>query len=188
MDQLRRDPVVAGLGTKTTRRAALAAALLALVALAGCQGCRATSASAPRSLTNAETSPDALARKFLSCLAADDLEAMKALRVSKDEFCRYVFPELPASKMNNVTCDFVWDQATLTSMAGMKHMLDANAKRRYELVSVRFQGTERHQTYNVLQKPVVTVRDETGTESEMRLFGSMLEMDGQYKLFSFVGD
>jgi hypothetical protein len=113
---------------------------------------------------------------------------MKGLRITRDEFCRYVFPELPAAKTPNVSCDWVWDQATLKSMAGMKRVLDDNAGKRYELVSIRFASTERHDTYNVLSRPVATVRDEAGRTSDVRLFGSMLELDGQYKLFSFVVD
>lgn len=165
-----------------------AALLLLLVAPVGAlQGCR-TVASAPRTLANAESSPEALTSRFLDALAADDLEAIKRLRISKEEFCGYVFPELPASKLNNVTCDFVWSQATLKSMSGMTRMLDKNKGKRLELVSVKFAATERHETYRVLKDPVVSVRDETGAVQELRLFGSMLEMDGQYKLFSFVVD
>jgi hypothetical protein len=151
------------------------------------QGCR-TVASAPRALAGAESSPEALARLFLDDLARDDVEAMKRLRVSKEEFCAYVFPELPASRTPIVTCDWVWDQATLKCMAEMAHVLKGHRGRRYELVSLRFAATEQYASYRVLKSPVVTVRDETGATAEVRLFGSMLELDGQYKLFSFVVD
>ena len=190
MDQVR---VTGPVGRRAAARRAAArrATALLLVAtlglLGGAQACRTVS-SAPRTLAAAEPSPDALARRFLDCLAKDDLEGMKALRVTEDEFCAYVFPELPASKLNNVTCDWVWDQATLKSMAGMKRMLDGNHGRRYELVSLRFAATEEHDTYRVLKSPVATLRDESGQVQEVRLFGSMLEMEGQYKLFSFVVD
>jgi hypothetical protein len=32
------------------------------------------------------------------------------------------------------------------------------------------------------------LRDEAGEVRELKLFGSMLELDGRYKLFSFVVD
>ncbi len=166
---------------------AVALLLLLVAPIGALEGCR-TVASAPRALANAEPSPEALTSRFLDGLAADDLEAIKRLRISKEEFCGYVFPELPASKLNNVTCDFVWSQATLKSMSGMTRMLDGNKGKRFELVSVKFGATERHESYRVLKDPVVTVRDETGAVQSVRLFGSMLEMDGQYKLFSFVVD
>ncbi|HQR39347.1 MAG TPA: hypothetical protein PLF26_13220 [Blastocatellia bacterium] len=173
------------------RAAARAAALFvlssAIAGLGAFQGCRSVS-SAPRPLVNAQASPDDLARRFLDCLARHDVESMKALRITKDEFCRYVFPELPASRTPNVSCDWVWDQATLKSMAGMTRMLDDNGSANYEFVSMSVASTERHETYAVLKNPVVTVRDATGSTRDVRLFGSVLELDGQYKLFSFVVD
>jgi hypothetical protein len=145
--------------------------------------------AAPRVLANASTSAEDLARRFLDALGRDDLEAIKALRLEKSEFCSYVWPELPASKLPNVTCDFAWSQATLNSMAGMNSMLKKHKRHRYELVSLRFAAPEeRHESFVVLKDPLVTVRDETGETNELCLFGSMLQMDGQYKLFSFVVD
>ena len=187
MDQLRAGFELAAPPRKKGAAARVAAALVLLCGLVCAQGCR-TASSSPRALAGAESSPEALARRFLDDLARDDLESMKRLRVSKGEFCAYVFPELPAAKTPNVTCDWVWDQAALKSMAGMSRMLQQNQGKRYELVSMRFAGTEEHDSYRVLESPVVTVRDETGATSEVRLFGSLLELDGQYKLFSFVVD
>ena len=158
--------------------------LLAIAALAGC----GTSASSVRILSNADPTPEALAARFLDALSRDDLEAIKAMRLTEQEFCAYVFPELPSSKLPNVHCDFVWSQATLNSMAGMTRMQKAHKAKRYELVSVRFAAVETYDSYRVHKEPVVTVRDESGATTEARLFGSMLELDGQYKLFSFVVD
>lgn len=151
------------------------------------QGCR-TAHSAPRQLAASSASPEDLARRFLVSLASDDLRGMRELRITKQEFCEFVFPELPASKTPNVSCDWVWEQATLKSMAGMKRMLDGNQGKQYDLVSIRFAEAEQYASFRVLENPVATVKDESGATSEVRLFGSMLEMDGQYKLFSFVVD
>ena len=159
-----------------------------LVVTTGIAGCRTAHSDSKRSLAGAAASPEALAERALAALAANDLEGMKSLRLTKAEFCRYVFPELPAAKLPNVSCDWVWDQATLKSMAGMKRVVDASAGRKLELVSVRFTGEDRYASYRVLKNPVVTVRDPSGAVTEERLFGSVLELDGQYKLFSFVVD
>jgi hypothetical protein len=154
------------------------------VVVAGC----GTAASSARTLSNADPTPEALATRFLDALSRDDLEAIKAMRLTEQEFCAYVFPELPSSKLPNVECDFVWSQATLNSMAGMTRMQKAHGGRRYQLVSVRFAAVEKYGSYRVHKEPVVTVRDEFGATIEARLFGSILELDGQYKLFSFVVD
>jgi len=100
-----------------------------------------------------------------------------------------VWPDLPASRLPNVSCDFAWDQATLNSLSGLVEMLRDHEGRKYELVSLRFaKGTEAYPSYKVHKETWLRVRDETGAESELRLFGSMLEMDGNFKLFSFVVD
>jgi hypothetical protein len=159
--------------------------LLTAAALAA--GC-GTSASTARTLASASPSPEALAARYLDALGRDDLEAMKALRLTEQEFCAYVFPELPSSRLPNVTCDFVWSQATLNSMAGMQRLLESHRGKRYTLVSVRFAGVDEYGTYRVHKEPVATFRDAAGATREARLFGSMLELDGQYKLFGFVVD
>jgi len=187
MDQLRNRVELTGTRKGKGAAALVAAALFLLFALTAAQACRTVS-SAPRMLANAEPSPEALARRFLDDLARSDVDAMKHLRISKEEFCTYVFPELPASKTPNVECDWVWNQATLKSMSGMARTLERHRGMRYELVAVRFATTEDYASYRVLKNPVVTVRDETGATEEIRLFGSLLELDGQYKLFSFVVD
>ncbi len=114
---------------------------------------------------------------------------MKRLRVTKEEFCQYVWPDLPASRLPNVTCDFAWQQATLTSLGGLSKTLPKHKGKRYKLVSLRFEkGTDSYPNYKVHKDTRLTVKDETGVEQEIKLFGSMLEMDGQFKLFSFVID
>jgi hypothetical protein len=151
----------------------------------------ATAPAAPgsRLLLNARPSAEELARALLTALALRDSDKVKALRLTREEFCRYIFPELPSSKLPNVTCDFVWDQATMKSLGGFVKMWPRHEGKRYELISIRFKdGTDSYPTYKVHKETHLLVRDETGREREMRLFGSMLEMDGQFKLFSFVID
>ncbi len=143
----------------------------------------------PRYLANAQTSPEALTRSFLDSLAASDIPGMKRLRITKKEFCWYVWPELPASQLPNISCDFAWSQATLNSLAGLSSVLSDYGGRRFELVSLRFAGgSEVYPSYVVHKDTRVTIRDENGQEHEVRLFGSMLELDGTFKLFSFVVD
>ncbi len=79
--------------------------------------------------------------------------------------------------------------ATLKSLSGFGEMLAKHKGKRYRLVSLRFAGgIEPHKSFRVHKETHLTIRDEKGDEKEMRLFGSMLEMDGQFKLFSFVID
>ena len=137
----------------------------------------------------AQSSPEALARQFLKAVAAKDLTKLRQMRITKDEFCQSVWPELPSSRIQNLSCDFAWDQATLRSEGGLYDLLPRHGGKRYELVSVRFpKGVDTYPSYKILKEPQLVVKDESGRQEEVRLFGSMLEMNGQFKLFSFVMD
>jgi hypothetical protein len=143
----------------------------------------------PRPVINSRSSPEALAGRFLELLAAEDREGVRSLRVTRDEFCKYVWPELASSRVPNVTCEFAWDQATLNSNAGFNEIWPSHKGKRYEIVSLEFlKGVDAYPTYKVHKKPLLLVKDENGARKEVRFFGSMLELDGQYKLFSFVND
>lgn len=127
--------------------------------------------------------------RLLEATSRDDVAALKELRITKDEFCQYVWPELPGSKVPNVSCDFAWDQATLKSLSGLTRVLDQHRGRKYEFVALRFPGPpERYSSIAVHKAPTVSLRDETGAVHDVRISGSILEMDGQFKLFSFVVD
>ena len=146
-------------------------------------------AAVPARLVAAQPSPEALARRFLDALAKRDPEGMRELRITRTEFCQHVWPELPSSRIPNVTCDWAWSQATLKSEGGLYKLLPQHAGKRYELVSVRFlKGVDSYPIFKVLKEAQLVVKDERGVERELRLFGSMLEMNGQFKLFSFVID
>jgi len=144
---------------------------------------------APRYLAHAAASPEMLSRDFLAALAISDVPALKRARITKDEFTWYVWPELPASRLPNVTSEFAWSQATLNSLSGLGGLLNQYSGRRFEFVRIRFAGGARdHSSYRVHYDSRLTVRDESGEEFEVKLFGSMLEMDGRFKLFSHVID
>ncbi|HQR40906.1 MAG TPA: hypothetical protein PLF26_21160 [Blastocatellia bacterium] len=143
----------------------------------------------PRYLANAMASPEGVAAAFLDGLAAGNIRAMQRLRITKDEFCWYVWPELPASQLPNVSCDFAWSQATLNSLSGLDQTIRSYSGRRFAFVSLRFAGgDEVYSTYTVHHDTRLVLRDESGDERELKLFGSMLETNGQWKLFSFVVD
>ncbi|HYP29908.1 MAG TPA: hypothetical protein VE262_24575 [Blastocatellia bacterium] len=142
--------------------------------------------SEPRPLINGQPSPEALAKRFLKYLSGNDAKAIQSLRLTRREFCEYVWPELPSSRIPNVTCDWAWDQATLKSDGGLSELLPRHAGRRYEVTLVRFAGgTEDHYTYRIHKDTRLVLKDESGEQREVSVLGSMLEMDGRYKLFSF---
>ena len=175
----------------TTAR--LARAVVALVLLAGLavtQACATANSHVSRlELSNAAPSAEQLAERVLAELAAGNAEELASLVVTKDEFCSGVYPELRSSKVRNVTCDFVWEMAMLNHTSGFREVLGKHKGKRYSLVSLRFLApAERYATFTVHKQPTVTVRDDEGREREYRLFGDVLEAEGQFKLFGFMID
>jgi hypothetical protein len=162
---------------------------LALAAIVA--ACAATAGTAcTRPLDHAQPSPDALAEAVLSALEARDVERLRALAVSEAEFRDVIWPELPASRPErNLSMDFVWKDLQIKSEAGLRRVLAEHGGRSQHLVRVGFNGdTSQYRSYLVHREAVVTARDPARGEERLALFGSMLEQDGRFKVFSYVVD
>jgi hypothetical protein len=153
--------------------------VLVIAALVG--GC-----GAPRErFEGALGSPETLAEAFLQALEARDRPGMESLALSAREFRLEVFPEMPA--YGNIPPDLAWSQLAARSLDGLSRVLETQGGRSWHLEGIVFGGGRTvYQTFVVYRKPMLRVRDRhTGERREMALFGSLLEHDGRYKLFSF---
>ncbi|MCG6920368.1 MAG: hypothetical protein LJF15_04675 [Acidobacteria bacterium] len=130
-------------------------------------------------------SPEALTEAFLQALEAGDRPRLEGLALSAQEFQLEVFPEMPA--YGNIPPDLAWSQLAARSLYGLSTVLHAQRGRSWELEEIVFRGGQTaYQTFVVHREPMLRLRDRrTGEEREMALFGSLLEHDGRYKLFSF---
>jgi hypothetical protein len=147
--------------------------------------CLAAAACRP-AIDAGEPSIEALARSVLDAFEARDVERLAALAIDEREFHAVVWPDLPASRPErNLDADFVWTDLRVRSSAARHRALLVHGGRRYELVRVRVAGaTTQHRHYLVHRKTVLEVRHAGGGE-EVRLFGSVLEQDGRFKVFSY---
>jgi len=139
-------------------------------------------------LVGSRPSLDKLAVDFLEALQKGDEERIRQLALSKGEFVQYVWPELPASAPGtNLNSDFIWNQTHIHSLADLSGTFYKHKGKRYELAGVRFEdGTEDYGSYRVHRDARLKVLDEDGEERELNLFGSVLEMEGEFKIYSFV--
>jgi hypothetical protein len=130
-------------------------------------------------------SPEALAEAFLLGLEARDRSRLEALALSPEEFRLEVFPEMPV--YGNVPPDFAWGQLEGRNRHGLATVLARQGGRPWELEGIDFPGGRTvYQTFTVHREPVLHLRGRaTGERREMVLFGSLLEHEGRYKLFSF---
>jgi hypothetical protein len=126
----------------------------------------------------------------LSRIEQRDSAALRALALNEEEFREQVWPELPAARPErNLPFSYVWGDLRQKSETYLERTLAHHGGRKYVLVSVRGTGeTTRYPSYTVSRDTVLTVRDETGAEIDLRLFGSTIQKDGAWKVFSYVVD
>lgn len=159
----------------------LAIALLLSTCLAAC-------APASRPLAHSYDSADALAGAVLSAIESRDIDALNRLALNEQEFREHVWPELPAARPErNLPLSYVWGDLHQKSNASLGAALAKHGGKKYALRSIRFTGeTTSYQSYRVHRDSELTVTDNEGRDQPVRLFGSVIEKDGRFKVFSFV--
>jgi len=154
--------------------------VISVLLLAGCR--------AP--LPHSQESVDDLARAVLQAIERRDIDELHALALNKEEFTAQVWPELPAARPErNLSPAFVWGDLNQKSNIMLRETLLEHGGKKYQLVRVRFLGrTTPYPSYVVHRESEVTVTDAEGHERQMRLFGSVIERAGRFKVFSYVID
>lgn len=139
-------------------------------------------------LGNTYPSSQALAAAVLDGLVRRDMVTLRALALNEQEFREQIWPELPASRPErNLPFSYVWGDLHQKSEAVLDRTFAKHAGRRYTLVSVRFAGeVTRYPSYTVHRETLLRVRDERGAEADVRLFGSSVERNDAWKVFSYV--
>ena len=150
-----------------------------------CAGCRA-----PALVTGTLPSPEALAAAVLDALASRDDARLRALALSEAEFRARIWPELPASRPErNLTADYVWRDLAQKSEASLRILMARLGGQRLTLRAVHVGGeTTPYATFAVSRNTELVVADEDGAEQRIRVFGSILRVDGGVKVFSYVVD
>lgn len=159
--------------------AAVGAALLALLA----PGLRAARGDR---FTSSFESPARLAEAVLLAVQARDREGLRALPLSEREFREEVWPEMPAA--GRVPAGLAWEDLRQKGENNLRRVLAELGGRRLAVERLSFGGgTTAYGTFVVHRKPRLLVRDlDSGERAELALFGSILEHERRYKLFSWV--
>lgn len=178
----------------------LPATILLLAAACGC-GDRAdasnaradASAAAPRAvrLVGGYESPSALITEALDAFAAADTTRLERLLITRNEFDSLLYPELgmhypAANDMRPETRAFLWENQALNSIQGLKHALRDMSGRRSTLLGITYRGGgHAYRSYKIHEGTLVRLRMDDGREALSHAFGSIVEMDGRYKLLTF---
>ena len=140
-------------------------------------------------LEHTHQSPEALAQAVLKAFESGDHAQIAGVALNEREFRDHVWPELPASRPErNLSFAYVWGDLRQKSEHSLEQALAEHGGRRYTLASVRFGRTTPYDSYVVHRDTVLTVRTSGGDEFDVRLFGSMIEKNGRWKVFSYVVD
>jgi hypothetical protein len=131
-----------------------------------------------------------LARAVAAALERADLPALRALSLNEQEFRDHVWPDLPASRPErNLPFSYVWGDLRQKSEASLSQTLLATSGRHLEVLAVKqLRPATQYRSYVVHRQTQLTVKNNAGHVQDVRLFGSILEKDGQFKVFSYVTD
>jgi hypothetical protein len=141
-------------------------------------------------LTGGSTSAAMLAAAVVSAFERGDIATLRTLALNEHEFRDHVWPELPAAKPErNLPFSFVWGDLHQKSEAALSRTIQGIRGQRFRVISVEaLGGTTQYKTYAVHRETQLTVKNAEGQEQRIRLFGSVLEKDGHFKVFSYVTD
>ena len=126
---------------------------------------------------------------FLRGLAARDATTLSGMAVSESEFLKYIWPALPASRPDvGMPAGRAWADQAQRNAAYLSQTLAGHGGREYRLVAVTFGGeTTDYGTYRIHREATLDVRGPNGPVA-LRLFGSLVESGGRWKIYSFVVD
>lgn len=165
------------------------AALLTVVLVATAFSIDSRPHPAP-TFTHLFPSERAAAAAVLEALAAQDQDRLLTLSVTEAEFRTAVWPHLPASAPDvGMPVSYIWEDTSRRSRGELRQILREEGGRSLQLEDVTFGGPPRdYGPFRVYPDTRVTVRDRDGEVRTLRLFGSMLETNGAWKVFSYIVD
>ena len=188
------------MSTRITIAAALAAGILttgfARVEAGDAEA--ATSAAALQrpaqfALVDAAPSIDVLIARLLDALAKNDRAALDRLRVTEDEYRRFLLPGggepgKPPRVYNDEASAFAWQLLNTHSTYAADGIIKGHGGHHYTLKEVTYlKGQKQYAWYTAYRTVALAVEDESGKPSEIVL-GSIADVDGQFKFVSLYGD
>lgn len=157
-------------------------AAVALWAAVACQP------SAEPRLTGGAASIDALAAAYVGAVTDGDTAAMHALRVTEREYVDLVWVELPDNMPEyGWTGDFAWKNLDQRSRRDAWRIAVDHGGPTHDLRGVRCQGgVEDHLSFRLHRDCWLVIRDPLSGDREVKMFGSIVEMDGWFKVLGIV--
>ncbi|NUQ81853.1 MAG: hypothetical protein HUU10_09610 [Bacteroidetes bacterium] len=134
------------------------------------------------------SSMDSVAIRFIAALNEGDTAAIGNLVISEYEHNQLLLPEFhlhyPAATPDQA--DVIWENLSKKILKGSLYLIGNHMKRNYQFKSLTFEDpVEEFKTFRIHTNSLLTVLDSTGAERSFKLFGSVVERNGQYKILSY---
>jgi hypothetical protein len=145
---------------------------------------------AEKGLTNARRSIEELCNEILERIAKNDIKSLEAMALTEDEFKRYYWPLSEWSRPEvRMPFEYYWGDLRQKSNNSLRRMLASLGGKKFEFVHAYF-GKETMEftdaKVNIYRDSHLIVDNEQGEEQEIEVFGSIIEVNGQYKIFSYI--
>lgn len=139
-------------------------------------------------LTGGSTSREALVRRFVRALSANDTADLKAMAVRGREFADLYYPESPYTRAPyRQSPALAWSLIQNPSASGLTRLVRRLGGTPMRYVSHRCEPTAVHEGRNARHTGcLVRLVNAAGDTVTKRYFGSILERDGRFKFLSYT--
>ena len=136
---------------------------------------------------NSLDSPDQLGLAVVDALNHKDIEHLNRLRVQREEFLDWIWPEFPASRPpSNFPGDFAWSNMNKKCNIGMKKWITRYGGHSLKFVGIRFERPqETYDGFQLLRGTVLTLQNAAGEKRDLKILGSVVVKNSRYKLLSY---
>lgn len=141
-------------------------------------------------LSPAFESKEHVARVFLAAIATTDVPGVARTLMSRSEFAWLYYPDNPISRPPyELPAGIAWFELEGNSLAGVHRAFEAYGGRSVAFRDLQCASTPVVQGRNRLWNAcMVVLEHDDGREATVRLFGSILERDGRFKLVTAAND
>ncbi len=172
-----------GVATSPARRVM---GLIVLTLAAGVWGC--SDLASDSLLSNARTSPEALAEAALGAVRSQDDALLASLQVTREEYESLLWPSLPDREY--MPFDFVWSLTGPRSRKARTGVLGKYGGLPLELVRIDLgEDVEEYPEFTLFREARMTVRrTDTGQEGVFPLMDVLVHMGDGWKFLNFIED
>ncbi len=147
-------------------------------------------ATPPNELANGADSRDALVRKWVQAIEANDSLTLVRTALNRPEFAYLVYPASPSAHQPSYQPPtIVWGELSNKSVKGFRRSLNRYGGKPLGYLGYRCESNPKLQAENRLWTDCLVrrVRAPGDTVSE-RLFGAIIERNGRFKFYSLAND